>query len=220
MIEFESTYIMILLFFSLTRYPTLGHFMNINKQKRSICATCKYPTRTCLCESIEPILSDLTITILQDPIETHHAKNTARLVQLLLQQTNIHIGTHPSDFKNATVEIETARKPLLIYPSDSARNIHEINKDDGFDHIILIDATWRKAKKMWLNNPWLHSLAACKITPRSPSNYRIRVAPSLHALSTLEALSHVLQKVEDCNVEPADKALSALQRYWERHSKQ
>jgi DTW domain-containing protein YfiP len=93
-------------------------------------------------------------------------------------------------------------------------NAHEVA---GYDHLLLLDGTWRKAKKLWLNNPWLHELDACVIEVTQASQYRIRKAPGPQSMSTLEAIAWSLNIIEGCDTGPFFQALEALQGHWVKH---
>ncbi|MBY0415032.1 MAG: DTW domain-containing protein [Bdellovibrionales bacterium] len=63
-------------------------------------------------------------------------------------------------------------------------------------HLIVIDGTWRKAKKIFLSSKNLQPLPALSLAPTEESDYRIRKAPSENALSTLEASVMALNILE------------------------
>jgi DTW domain-containing protein YfiP len=79
---------------------------------------------------------------------------------------------------------------------------------------VLLDGTWRKAKKLWLNNPFLHELDACAIEPEHASKYRIRKRPNEQSLSTLEAIATTLSVVDGTPLAPFEQALNAMQQHW------
>jgi DTW domain-containing protein YfiP len=182
--------------------------------KRHYCERCKYPLKTCICSGLSRVESRIKISILQDPIESKHAKNTARLALLMLENATVYVGLTPDDFTDVQNLVKHSKKTLLIYPSDQATKLTEVQNVKQCDHLILLDATWRKAKKLWLNNPWLHNLTACAIEPEQTSAYHIRKAPDNNSLSTLEALAETLRVVEGVNPKPFMSLLADMQKHW------
>lgn len=157
----------------------------------------------------------MKISILQDPTETQHAKNTARLAALLSSSVDIYVGEKPSDFSMVIDKVKAFEKSLLIYPCDGAKELNHYSANaSDYSHLILIDGTWRKAKKLWLNNPWLHSLDAAVLNLDNASQYSIRKSPEQRSLSTLEALGYAMSVLENTPIEPFLKLQSAMQSHW------
>lgn len=184
--------------------------------KRKKCSHCQYPVSTCVCEHIKQVECNLQISVMQDPKEVKHAKNTARLIPLILPQTEIFVGERASDFGVLQEKIELSSNPLLIYPCAHATHIAASDKtsESYIDHLILIDGTWRKAKKMYLSNPWLHNLRAGKLSINEMSQYRIRQQPFANSFSTIEALAFSLFELHKISPAPFAELLKAMQGHW------
>lgn len=185
--------------------------------KRSYCAHCHYPASTCICGSLTTINTNIVISILQDPTETNHAKNTARLAALIIPEIEIHIGECPVDFVDVIKRVSEYDKTLLVYPSHDSLELIPDAKPVQCNHVILLDGTWRKAKKLWLNNPWLHKLNAVKLNLDSGSQYSIRKSPTPSSLSTLEALAYTLNAIEAAPIAPFMNVLKAMQIHWQKN---
>eukprot|EP00897_Mesotaenium_endlicherianum_P010041 jgi/Mesen1/9065/ME000578S08303 len=64
-------------------------------------------------------------------------------------------------------------------------------------HLIVLDGTWPKAKRIYHQNPWLHALPHYKLPPSEPSHYGfIRRQPKLEFLSTVESIVYALRALE------------------------
>ena len=136
--------------------------------------------------------------ILQHPKEVDHAKNSARLVKLAIPQARILVGESPADFQpHLSSGFDSPNQAAVFYPSPSSRpmepNLTEFQRSD-VKQLIFIDATWRKAFKMWQLNPWLQDLACWHFSAPPPSRYQIRKAKVEHSLSTLEAVAYALEQ--------------------------
>ncbi|WP_371194159.1 tRNA-uridine aminocarboxypropyltransferase [Glaciecola sp. SC05] len=185
--------------------------------KRLHCSYCKYPLKTCVCEYIKEVDCDLHISIMQDPSEVKHAKNTARLIPLLLPKTEIFIGQHTSDFLALRRKIQQHPDTLLVYPCKNAINIASKNKKLKVktSHIILIDGSWRKAKKIYLGNPWLQHLNAATFDVSEPSRYHIRKQSFDNGYSTIEALAYTLHALQHTPIDAFIRLQDGLQQYWQ-----
>ena len=171
--------------------------------QREYCPKCAYPASTCLCSHIVTLAAATELHILQHPLEAKVAKNTARLIKLCLPSTHIWQGEKPCDFAQLQDQLNMQASPTaILYPSSSAAVLGKPNKSfcsgsttPKFKRLILIDATWRKAHKIWMLNPWLHTLPAVKFE-NIDSEYHVRHSRIKGALSTLESAYHYLALTE------------------------
>ncbi|MCF2947222.1 DTW domain-containing protein [Paraglaciecola aquimarina] len=177
---------------------------NILDTKRKICKRCEYPASTCVCKWVSPIRSPIKIVILQHPKETKHAKNSVKLLKLGLQNLEVVIGESAQDFIQFTNQVKlNPEQYCLCYPSDKSVPLDSVNtaiKNYSFNTIIFIDASWRKALKMWHLNPWLHELDSWHFDYPPASQYQIRSTSQTNGLSTLESVVYVLKRTQnmDC----------------------
>jgi DTW domain-containing protein YfiP len=81
----------------------------------------------------------------------------------------------------------------VLYPSEKAIPLEECEPPTG---LLVLDATWSHAKRLYCENPWIGDLPHVSLTPSEPSRYRIRKEPELHYLSTLEAIVCALRILE------------------------
>ncbi|QPG05653.1 DTW domain-containing protein [Salinimonas marina] len=89
---------------------------------RPYCSTCDFPVSTCVCSAIESISCPVKLIILQHHKEAGHAKNTARLVPLVIPDTLIVAGSQPEDFYPAQQLCEHYQS-AVIYPSPGSQPI-------------------------------------------------------------------------------------------------
>jgi DTW domain-containing protein YfiP len=109
-----------------------------------------------------------------------------------------------SDLKLNTLLCDPSNECALLYPGESAVTLDSNFKARELTHIILIDGTWRKAKKIFMLSKNLQTLPLLKLSPAEKTDYRIRKAPSENSLSTLEAAVMALHFLEpDLNTTPA-----------------
>ncbi|SBS26072.1 DTW domain protein [Marinomonas aquimarina] len=162
--------------------------------KRSLCAHCGYPTGQCVCHLIAPVTGDVTVWVLQDKHEAKHAKNSARLFALCYDKTRIVSFAEPEQL-SAFMDAVDPEQALLLFPGEQALAVESLSqaKIAAIKHLILLDGTWPKAKKML----WLEERLGCfkqgKFTHAPRSQYEIRKSPNAEALSTLEAAVYALE---------------------------
>ncbi len=178
---------------------------------RPLCSDCSYPLSTCVCEFVTPCSHNIKLIVLQDPKENQHPKNTVRLMQLCSNNIEVIIGETPSDFSSLISQIETAPKCFaLLYPSKSAVTLPKIDETANNIHtLILIDGTWRKAKKLYLKNPWLNQIVHFKLEDLC-GDYTIRKTSVEAGMSTLEAAAESLRILDGANTEPMLKLQRGL----------
>jgi DTW domain-containing protein YfiP len=129
------------------------------------------------------------VLILQHPSETEHALNTARLAHLGLPNSRLIIGER---FEPAPWQAS----PLLncvLFPGEGATPLVPGGPPV---QLIVLDGTWRKARKLLHVNPELAALPRVSLPAPPPSRYRLRKAPAEGALSTIEAIVQALEILE------------------------
>jgi len=162
--------------------------------KRPTCKTCQRALSVCLCPHIKQIENRWPIRLLQHPNETKHAIGTAKIVQLSLTncQTDICKQIEPdSEFEQWLGQ----ENPVLIYPGENAEGLDWLQSHPNRT-LLVIDASWRKSRRMLLESPSLQRLQRVCIQPNKPSNYKIRKVPDPTSLSTLEAIVEILSELE------------------------
>ncbi len=169
------------------------------KESRSFCPRCEFLKARCLCDTIESIDNKIKIIILQHKTETKHALNSARILVKSLTNVSLIIGedfTHNEEL-NRILE-DRDNKVGLVFPADQAVVLENAAGEEvkGLTHLIMIDGTWRKAKKIFILSKNLHSLLCFRLIPHKKSQYRIRKSPNVDGLSTLEATVQSLKILE------------------------
>jgi DTW domain-containing protein YfiP len=174
------------------------------KQKRSYCQTCHFPQATCLCLVVKPVASKHQIVILQHPSETTHAKGSARLVGLCMNETKIVVGETAEDFAQLRQELQMEdARCYLVYPRENAVAVESMDNKETPLTLIFLDASWKKAYKLLMLNPWLSDLPCIGFDQSPPSQYQIRKSSKSYSLSTLESVVYCLDNLDDtCNTAP------------------
>lgn len=138
--------------------------------------------------------------------ERHHAFNTARIVHLALQHSNLLVA-HNRQFTGRTLPI--GARAGLLYPHPDARLLDDLTAEERPEQLVIIDGTWHQAKTIVRDTPQLQSLPCYRLSPTSPGQYRIRREPDAQSLSTLEATVAALAALEP-ETDGLDQLLAAF----------
>jgi len=169
--------------------------------KRAVCERCLRAQSACICRWITQVEAQAHLLILQHPLEVGNAKNSARLLQMCVTGSAMATGEAFDAGVLDSLLHADGRTPVLLYPATP--------DDAGLPapppmpalpaealRLVLLDATWRKSRKMLYLNPALQRLPRLGLTDVAPSNYRIRKAHAPHQLSSLEAAAQALGQLE------------------------
>lgn len=182
--------------------------------KRPSCPRCFRPVKTCLCKHVNVVQNLIPLVILQHHLEVHETKNSGRLLHLCLKNSQIHSG---EDFTSLSTEMLSNDDyvDILLYPEtpeDKAMGLeipptlierkNELKQTNKWrPRLWVIDATWRKSRKVLYLNRFLQRMPRLSLNECKASIYTIRKAHSENQLSTLEASCYALQQLEEQQVD-------------------
>ncbi|SDE37285.1 DTW domain-containing protein YfiP [Massilia sp. PDC64] len=140
--------------------------------------------------------SRVDLLILQHPLEVRNAKNSARLLHLCLPGSRLEVGEAFPDLH--ALLYADGLVPVLLYPETPGCASPELAPVPPPERLrlVVLDATWRKSRKMLHVNPELQRLPRLALHDVPASTYRIRKAHAPHQLSTLEAAALALAQME------------------------
>jgi DTW domain-containing protein YfiP len=196
--------------------------------RRATCAACLRAQSACICRFVTPVASQVELLVLQHQLEVHNAKNSARLLHLCLPGSQLLVGETFSAAELEAVLYEGGRRPLLLYPHMPGEAALGLPSPPSLDpallgspdclRLVLLDATWRKSRKMLYVNPLLHALPRLALQELPPSAYRIRKAHAPDQLSSLEAAAYALARLEN-RPERYKPLLDGFDRFVEQQSR-
>ena len=129
-----------------------------------------------------------------------------------MPEITIWQGETPEDFADLSQLVQQdITRWACIFPSQQSQDITTKETSITNTNLIFIDATWRKARKIWYLNPWISTLPCWHLPESSQQQYHIRKSPQEHHLSTLEAVALTIQ--EECDTLPL---LAAFQSFQDR----
>lgn len=160
---------------------------------------CLRAQSACICRWIAPVAPQAALLILLHPLEVGNAKNSGRLLHLSVAGSELAVGeAFDADVLDGLLHAG-GRTPVLLYPhtpDDPSLPLPLPALPASSLRLVVLDATWRKSRKMLYLNPALQKLPRLALTDVAPSNYRIRKAHAPHQLSSLEAAAQALGQLE------------------------
>lgn len=162
---------------------------------RDVCHRCNKPSVTCICTRVPRVQNSTPVAILQHPKERTHPIGTARLARLGLTNVHVEVAWNANDVE-AEVPPWVPSHAGLLYPSPEARDLASVPENERPRALVVIDGTWHTARTLHRDKKWLHSLPHFRLSPETPSRYRIRREPTREAVSTLEAIVEALRLLE------------------------
>lgn len=156
------------------------------------CLGCGLPRKVCLCQKIEAKPMRRKVVILRHPRERRKTLSTVSLIKQRYPQVLVKEGHvfPPIRTRNCALLFPTSSSDDMTPPQAVTQRWSGV-REDNEQTLLLLDATWRKAKRMVHENPWLRALPRISLEPQTRSEYLLRKGPGGQALSTLEAFALV-----------------------------
>lgn len=85
---------------------------------------------------------------------------------------------------------------LLLYPVDEAEAVAV----DCYENIIVLDATWQEARKMFNKSPYLKNLPKAQFKTQAVSQYQLRRNQPEGGLCTAECVMEILRAKNHTNI--------------------
>lgn len=200
------------------------------EHKRARCGQCLRAQSTCICALIQHVESDVEVLILQHPLEQHQAKGSALLLHRCLPNSQMHIGEEFAEDLLHGWLYANGKTPILLYPeigTGALRQGDPCNTNDLMQlRLVVLDATWRKSRKILHRNPLLQSLPRLALQSTPTSHYAIRKAHAADQLSSMEACCYALMKLEknaekyNSLLQVFDAFIAQMQRQAQQHQEQ
>ncbi|QIB51583.1 MULTISPECIES: tRNA-uridine aminocarboxypropyltransferase [Pseudomonas] len=165
--------------------------------RRPWCRACERPASHCLCSLIPDLDSNTHLLVIQHPSEQRHPLNTARLLVRGLKNARLLIAEQLSGQSDWYQQLQDpAWRTELLFPGAESALLLAASADTRPHRLVLLDGTWRKARKILHVNPVLQHLPRVALPVGLHSRYRVRKAPMEGALSTVEAAVAALNIIE------------------------
>jgi DTW domain-containing protein YfiP len=160
---------------------------------RKLCEHCQRPLAVCICPYLVNLQAPCRLLILQHPSEQKQALATVPLLQLCITPLEVLVGEEFEDLDVIQALLANPESCRVLFPTPNSEEWDLTEHSRGVKNIqtlIIIDGTWRKAKRIWHMNPWLAKLPCVHLANIPKSQYQIRSSSVEGGVSTLEAVMH------------------------------
>ena len=194
---------------------------------RESCHRCFRMKSLCLCDSIQPFTIEPLIALLVHPREFMKTVGTVRVVKLSLLGS-LMIRGHGKDFDQyptiASIIENPNHHPMILFPGSDSLNLTTASPEmiasqlpnDKRLVIFVIDGTWSAAKNMIRNSQLLNALPRLSFDVDCSSIYEFRKQPATYCLSTVEAVSVLIENLKIrnlCTPKPLDGHLNMIEGF-------
>ena len=157
----------------------------------------------CICDEIEILDLSTRVTVLMHRRERSKTTATAHLASLALSNFKLYLRGEPTLPVPIDALLDTAWRPLLLFPSDDARLLTpELASEDPRPvQLIVPDGSWRQAYKVTTRMPEIAHIERVVLPPGPPSRYKLRREPKEDGLATYEAIARSLGILEGQHVQ-------------------
>lgn len=179
------------------------------------CEACLLPKQACICGLAKKVEGKAVFWLLTHRYELYKPTNTGRLIVDTIG------GSRVFDWNRTEPDPELMKalsdptySPYIVFPSgdDYQERMVSITPDtrhdDGIPAFIILDGTWRQARRMFRHGKYLHHLPVVEVSEPTESSYRLRKSKASHHLCTAEVAVAMLKQAGE--VEGAN----ALQTYF------
>jgi DTW domain-containing protein YfiP len=165
------------------------------------CELCLLAKQYCTCEFRQSLNSNITFLLLMYNTEVLKPSNSGRLIADLIPRTHAHLWSRTEPDAQVIAMIEDSQnQPFVVFPAEYACDTQTVMRDLKPQDIeqgkkplfILLDGSWREAKKMFRKSLYLNHLPVLSFTPDTVAKYGLRKGSRDFQLGTAEVAALVL----------------------------
>ncbi|RYZ98937.1 MAG: DTW domain-containing protein, partial [Moraxellaceae bacterium] len=164
------------------------------------CERCLLAQDHCICSFSSPMHSCVDWIVLMHEDEVLKPTNTGRLVADVFPNTLVFEWARLTPPEGLTrILADPQRLIVLVFPSDDAYGPDHAQRQAQLGNqrltLILLDGTWKQARKMFNRTPWLAGIPTVAV-PIQSTQYALRKAAHEGCLSTAEAAIGLLAMLD------------------------
>lgn len=167
------------------------------------CTQCMLVRHYCVCEYRRQCETNAAFMLIMYDDEVLKPSNTGRLIADCIPDTSAYIWSRTEpDPEMLTRLANPAYQPYIVFPAQYAEPSRVVSSPKPHPSgkrplFVIIDGTWREAKKIFRKSPWLDRFPVLSIQPEALSRYQVRDAHGENQLATAEVAAHVLENAGD-----------------------
>lgn len=181
------------------------------------CVSCHLPQQSCICEFRNQVSAEVEFVVLMHRNETYKPTNTGRLIEATIANTHVIQWVSRSDPGEPLERLleDPAYQPILVFPPGDGYRERMIKtpfaaEQAGKPLLILLDGTWRQARRMFRLSTYLQNLPVISLDQVRSSTYALRKAIHEGQLCTAEVAAALLHQLGE------DSAGDALETYYQK----
>lgn len=169
------------------------------------CEKCRIGLSHCICKLTPNMTSNAGFLLLMYDTEILKPSNTGKLIADVVPDTYAFLWSRTEENKELLAVLNDEKwQPFVVFPEQYAepeRKIYSQNialEQGKRPLFIMLDGSWREAKKMFRKSPYLNSFPVVSFNPEMTNNkemisrYQIRQATATHQFATAEVAARVL----------------------------
>ncbi|WP_027857973.1 tRNA-uridine aminocarboxypropyltransferase [Marinobacterium jannaschii] len=165
------------------------------------CEACLLPQRGCICDYRVSVEARARFWLLTHRYETLKPTNTGRLITDTIEGSDLFrwSRTEP-DTRFLQALDDPAIDPYIVFPEgeDYQHRMVEFEHKPGRQPVfIILDGTWRQARRMFRHGRYLDRLPVIQPSTTRTSRYMLRKAQHDHHLCTAEVAVAMLEQIGD-----------------------
>lgn len=150
-----------------------------------MCPRCRLDPGLCLCGDVVRVETKSRFVILRHMNESRRRTNSGRIAALALSNGELVDRRERGD----ELDFEPPPGAWLLFPGG-----HTPASPAPPAAVVVLDGTWREAKRMFIRVPALQRLPRLSLGPPAPT-LRLRKPPS-YGMATLESIAHAVEALE------------------------
>ena len=165
------------------------------------CAGCQLQVDSCICAARRQVAARVEFCLLSHKNELYKPTNTGRLIVDCIRGSRVFTWhrTEPDPAFLALINDPTI-DPYLVFPEEAdyqARMTAFVAKPGRQPVFILLDGTWRQARRIFRLSRYLAHLPVISLTTPRQSVYQLRKAAEVNHLCTVEVAAALLEQIGD-----------------------
>lgn len=170
----------------------------ISKGKKQ-CQVCGLIVGNCLCSEKIDIQSNVEFWLLTHEEELKRTNNTGRLIEYAVGNTKV-FRWHRTEEPKALIKLiqSEAYHIYIIFSDDRASEKVRVKPYQITDKptvFLIIDGTWKEARKILRKSPYLDKLPILTLAPTKSTSYNLRRNSEQHHLCTVEVAISLFELV-------------------------
>lgn len=162
------------------------------------CNECGLPIINCICNKSAKVRSRAKLLILSSEREFYRPSNTARLLKLINPDATKIFLWERTKSPQQLIEYINSEKytTFVLFPAENEeleKRKEEFEPTDKIPAFIIIDGTWKEARKIFRKSEFLKDLPIVSIESNKASNYDLRRGAAKGNLCTIETCIEILK---------------------------